>query len=137
VSDAQKPNGDGSKAKLLQTLAGSSDRVVQLGTLSMVALSGIASLFQGEKISQEGTRERNQAVQEIHQLYDRVDEFERRQKKSIENQNLLLESNIEQVRNQTEILENQQATLRLMRQNQQHVLNELLPPPNTAPKNGN
>jgi TolA-binding protein len=122
MPDAPTPNGNGGKAKLLQTLASSSDRVVQLGTLGLVAVSGVTSLFQGEKISAEGHRDRDRAVAEIHALYDRVDEFERRQKQAIENQNLLLQSNIEQVRNQTEMLENQQAMLKLVRQNQQRFL---------------
>jgi hypothetical protein len=98
VPEAEKiGNGDG-KAKLLQTLASSPDRMVQLGTLGMVAVSGIASLFQGEKISTEGHRDRDKAIQEIHSLYDRIDEFERRQKQQLENTNQLLEHDTEILR---------------------------------------
>jgi hypothetical protein len=119
----QSPKGR-TRAEILQTLASSSSQMVQLCTLVVVAVGSVASLFQGAHISESGERERAKAAREIHDLYLRVDDFERRQQTSIQNQNELIESNIKQVKNQGELLRNAKETLDIVHQTQQRLMND-------------
>jgi hypothetical protein len=104
---------------VLSTLAGSGNQLVQLGTLVLVGLSGITSFFQTKEVGHEGRVDRDRAIKEIHQLYDRVDDFEQRQKQTLQNQ--------------TQMLQNQESVLRIMRDNQQRSLRSLIPPQGPGP----
>lgn len=101
-------NGTNSKQSVLLTLASSSDRMVQLGTLAAVLVGGMGSFFQNEKLSEQSIRNRDVAVNEIHHLYARVDDFEERQMKSL--------------KNQSEILKNQQDFLEVLREGQRQYM---------------
>ena len=88
--------------------------MIQFGTLILVGLSGLGSFLQTEHLSASTQIDRDRALKEIHDLYDRMHEIENRQlvsmenqKVSIENQKKLLESNSKQLDNQSKILDNQ------------------------------
>jgi hypothetical protein len=98
---------------VLNVLAGSGNQLVQLGTLGLVAVSGLTSFFQTNQVGEQGRADRDKAIREIHQLYDKVDDFENRQKKVLENQ--------------AQMLSNQDAVLRVLRDNQQRYLHDIIP----------
>jgi hypothetical protein len=116
-------NSNGGRSALLNTLASSGNQVVQLGTLALVGVSGLTSFFQTNQVGEQGRVDRDKAIHEIHQLYDKVDDFEARQKKVLENQTRMLE-------NQNGMLNNQDAVLRVLRENQQRSLRNIIPPQN-------
>lgn len=87
--NADQPK-NGNKSVLL-ALAGSPDKIVQLGTLAAVVMGGFSSFFQGQQISSQVHDDRDKAVREIHALYNRVDDFETRQLKVLANQREILE----------------------------------------------
>lgn len=93
-------------AHVLGALAGSGNQLVQLGTLLLVGISGLGNFIQGENLSRQSLEDRDRAVRQIHQLYDRIDEFERRQKISLDNQRQIIE------------------TLQLLRAKQQQLLDK-------------
>jgi ABC-type phosphate transport system auxiliary subunit len=85
VSNEDKNNnGSTVLAKLLNQL--------NLPTLAMILLMGGGNLFQGAQSSQENHREIDRAIQEVHQLYEKLDETERRQLKALANQQEILEA---------------------------------------------
>jgi ABC-type phosphate transport system auxiliary subunit len=92
---------------------------VQLGTLGAVALSGITTFFQGVHIEDAGRKDRDKALSEIHQLYNQINDFEERQIKSLKNQESMMASN-------AELLRNQENVLRIMQGNQDRYLEGLL-----------
>jgi hypothetical protein len=98
---------NGGKGQLLQTLATSGNQWVQLGTLGLVAISGLTSVFQGNHIEATANANRDKALSEIHSLYNRVNEFEERNLKILANQKLQLD-------NQNEMLRSQQTILRTL-----------------------
>lgn len=108
-------NGSSALAKLLNQ--------VNLPTLALILLTGGGNFFQGIQLGHEGHEERDRALREIHQLYGRINDFEERQEKSLANQKVIIESNAEQVRNQTELLNKQHELLAEMRKTQQRFLN--------------
>lgn len=76
----------------MAALAGSGSQLVQLGTLFLVGISGLGNFLQGENLSRQSIVDRERAIQEIHHLYDRIDDFERRQKQSLDNQRQIIET---------------------------------------------
>lgn len=98
---SEQPN---SKNGVLQTLAGSSNQMVQLGTLLAVVLSAVTSTCQTNQLSEQSLVDREKAVREIHLLYEQVEAFERRQLQMMNNQKDLLEKGTTQLANQTEML---------------------------------
>jgi hypothetical protein len=108
------PANNNTRHTVLSTLAGSGNQLVQLGTLGLVAISGLTSFFQTQEVGHEGRVDRDRAIKEIHQLYDRVDGFEQRQKQILQNQ--------------TQMLQNQENVLRIMSDNQKNYLRNLIPP---------
>lgn len=119
-------NGNNTKSAL-GTLAASSNMWVQLATVGLVGISGFTSFFQGLQLSDEGKQNRDRAVKQISELYNRIDEFEKRQVLILSNQREITESNGQQIRNQTEMLENQEAVLKIMKENQLRVLQKTAP----------
>ena len=125
--------GNHAKSSVLHTLASSGNQFVQLGTLALVAISGLTSFFQTSQVGEEGKRDRDKAIEEIHHLYARVDDFERRQKQNLEIQHQIMDSNSRQMQNQTQMLQNQNGmlnnqenVLKIMRENQQRALQNFL-----------
>jgi hypothetical protein len=113
------PSSNNTRQAVLSTLAGSGNQLVQLGTLVLVGISGLTSFFQTSQVGEQGKREQDRAIHEIHQLYDKVDDFEKRQRQGLENQ--------------TQMLENQESMLRVLRDNQQRYLRSLIPPQGPGP----
>jgi hypothetical protein len=114
-------------------LAGSGNQLVQLGTLVLVGISGLTSFFQTSQVGEQATREQSRAIHEIHQLYDKVDDFEKRQRQSLEIQQQIMDSNNRQLQNQTSMLQNQESLLHALRDNQQRYLRSLIPPQGPGP----
>lgn len=67
----------------------------------------------------------NRATREIHSLYDKLMEYERRQTVMMENQRGILESNSTQLHNQNQMLENQRLILGTMEKNQEKTLQKI------------
>jgi hypothetical protein len=110
--NAPAPSNNNSRSVLLNTLASSGNQVVQLGTLGLVAISGLTSFFQTQQVGEQGSKDRDRAIHEIHQLYEKVDEFEARQTTILKTQNSMLA--------------NQESVLKIMKDNQQRELENLM-----------
>lgn len=78
--------------QVLSGLASSGHQLVQLCTLALVAISGLGNFIQGENLSRQSIEDRDKAVRQIHQLYDRINEFENRQRQSLDNQRIIIET---------------------------------------------
>jgi hypothetical protein len=63
-------------AKLLNQL--------NLPTLATILLMGGGNLFQGVQSSHDNHQEIERAIREVHQLYEKIDDTERRQDKALE-----------------------------------------------------
>lgn len=125
------PTSNNTRSAVLSTLASSGNQLVQLGTLVLVGISGLTSFFQTKEVSHEGRVDRDRAIKEIHQLYDKVDDFERRQRQSLEIQQQVMDSNNRQLQNQTTMLQNQNGmlsnqenVLKIMRETQQRYIRQ-------------
>jgi hypothetical protein len=70
-------------------------------TVVLILISGGSNLFQ----TQQGNTEIQQAVREIHLVYNKIDEFEDRQKALIVSSKDLAESNSVQLKNQLAMLQ--------------------------------
>lgn len=100
--EPEKKNGMG---QVLLSLANSPDKLVQLGTLGLVAISGVTNTVQNHQLSDLQIEAREKAVRQINLLYNHIDEFEQRQMKMLQNQNEIMNSNTQQIKNQTEMLD--------------------------------
>lgn len=109
-------NGSTALAKLLNQ--------INIPTLLVILLTGGGNLFQGAQISTAVHQERDRTFKEVHELHSKIDEFEQRQIKALENQEQLIKSNMEQIRNQTELLQTQHEMLDLMRKTQKQFLKQ-------------
>jgi hypothetical protein len=111
MNGPQTPNNH-NRNSVLGTLAASGNQLVQLGTLGLVAISGLTSFFQTAQVGEQSHKDRDRAVREIHQLYDKVDEFEARQLTILKTQGTMLG--------------NQESVLKIMKDNQQRELENLM-----------
>lgn len=148
MADAKPPDENG-KTAILQSLAKSPDRWVQFGTLLLVGISGLGTFFQTDHLGRQAQEDRDRAVRQINQMYQRIDEFEHRQMQMLKNQTDILESNNQQLKNQNELLENQRDLLRLLKEGQIQFLQrqqrlfqqspeqQSSPPSSNYPKIGN
>lgn len=88
-----------SKNGLLQTLAGSSDRLVQLGILVVVAVSGGGNFIKTSNVAettQVNHADIQQAIKEIHRIDSIIDEAMTRQKAINDSNNEILKELREQ-----------------------------------------
>lgn len=87
----QKPNG---LTSVLSTLASSGDNWVKLGTLALVAVSGIGNFVQTQRTGAENRHQIDRDVREIWQALDRnKDEFHRMVQDSDQTRKLLEDLN--------------------------------------------
>lgn len=112
MANGPAPPNNHARNSVLGTLATSSNQLVQLGTLGLVAISGLTSFFQTLQVGEQSHQDRDRAVREIHQLYDKVDEFEARQMTILKTQNTMLS--------------NQENVLKIMKDSQQRELEKIM-----------
>ena len=98
---SKPPNG---VSALLTTLA-SGDNFSKLIMMGLILISGGGNFWETRSGNQFNSQEIERATREIHQLYDKLMDYERRQTEMLENQRKLLESYSRQLNNQTEILQ--------------------------------
>jgi hypothetical protein len=77
------PNGSSALAKLLNQL--------NLPTLALILLTGGGNWFATEKTSTDRGQQLDQAVRQIHDLHEALDETDKRQRTALNNQTQLLE----------------------------------------------
>jgi hypothetical protein len=99
--DPQPKNG---LVTLLTQLASSGDKAIQFGILALVGLSGLGNWLttknDGSETRTQIQAERQQALRELHDLHNALDDFEKRQK-------AVLEGLQASARNQQQMLDNQ------------------------------
>jgi hypothetical protein len=76
-------NATGALAKLLHQL--------NLPTLGMIMLMGGGNFFATKTTSDEQRGDILRAIREVHELHEALDDFEKRQKQALDNQNQILE----------------------------------------------
>jgi hypothetical protein len=81
---------------LLSSLASSGDKAIQFGILVLVGLSGlgnwVATNNNGGETRTQVNVAREQAFRDLHELRDALDDFEKRQKAVLENQQQILDN---------------------------------------------
>ena len=137
--DTGKRNGNGKTARFeaLMQMASSGDTWVKLGTLLLVVFSGIGNFVTTERVGELGHRERDRAIREIHNIYDRIDEFEKRWEQSLANQRAIIHSNAEELDSINKLLGNDREILRSIREAQIQFLQRqqrLFPQPPISPE---
>jgi pyoverdine/dityrosine biosynthesis protein Dit1 len=90
---------------------------INVPTLLAIFLFGGGNIFQGQQISKESHDDVERAVREIHQLFNKIEEFEQRQIQILKNQTDLLHSANDSLKNQEEMLT-------LIRKTQKRVLKD-------------
>lgn len=80
----EEKNNGSSIAKLLNQ--------INLPTLGLILAMGGGNLFQGITSSQANKHEIDRAIAEVHQLYEKLDDTDRRQLKALANQQEILEA---------------------------------------------
>ena len=96
-SAANGTSGAGALAKLLGQL--------NLPTLSLIVLMGGGNLWATKSVSEEQRLDIFRAVRQIHELHDALEQFEGRQKQSLEGNAVLLRNQIQMLDNQTRMLQ--------------------------------
>jgi hypothetical protein len=81
---------------LLSSLAASGDKAIQFGILVLVGLSGlgnwVATNNNGGETRTQVNVAREQAFRDLHELRDALDDFEKRQKAVLDNQQRMLDN---------------------------------------------
>ena len=121
--NGQPTKNGGALSQALLTLAGSSNSIVQLGTLAAVILGAIGSFWQGEKISSQAVADRDRAIRQIAELHSTLTDWQARQKKTVENIMEILDKQSALLRSQSQVLDNQQRILTELHRAQQNWKN--------------
>lgn len=121
MANGKETKGNGMTA-LLQ-MASSGDNWVKLATLGLVALSGGVN-FITTNTNADATRAN--AVHQVQVVYDKVNEAEARQLQYMRSLAEIADSNAKQLENQTKMLENQQAFLKILREEREIDINRIL-----------
>lgn len=96
-------NGSQGLAKLLNQL--------NLPTLALILLLQGSNLWETKSGNNFNAAEMDRAIREVHQLYEKLMDYEKRQ-------TITMESNTQQLRNQGEMLDNQRKVLDILQTQQ-------------------
>ena len=111
---SKPPNGI---SALLNTLA-SGDNFSKLIMMGLIVLSGGANWLETQSGNQSNMQEIKRAITEVHELYYKLMDYERRQTVMMDNLRQILDGNSRQLSNQTDMLENQHLILQAVKTTQ-------------------
>jgi hypothetical protein len=91
-----QPSSKNGLVTLLSSLASSGDKAIQFGILVLVGLSGLGNWLatnnNGGETRNQVNVAREQAFRDLHELRDALDDFEKRQKAVLDNQQRMLDN---------------------------------------------